>query len=253
MIDDAYIPQKKICLKCGASIDLKSKFCGVCGGRQNEESEKLFEKKWVLVKQAALFYVILISICAASNFIDYFQTLGWLLFIEGTMAIITVSFFLYNWADNKTILVWRKFSFQKLCAYGFIAVAASFFVHYSVGWLNVTIYNKQDEYYTFLKGNILGEFIFIFFIAVMPALFEELGFRGYMLQTLLKISDAEQALYISAFLFAILHMSFISLFWLIPFALLLGLVRLSENTLWYGVIMHFFFNLTACLFMLSGF
>jgi len=82
----------------------------------------------------------------------------------------------------------------------------------------------------------------------MPALFEELGYRGYLLQTLLKVADKEQAIYISAFLFAIIHMSFISLFWLIPFALFLGFVRTKENTLWYGVSIHFCFNLTACLF-----
>jgi len=248
---ETYIAEKKACIECGTLIGLNCKFCGSCGKKQSIEDEKSFESKWTLIKQTGLFYVILISLCAASNFIPYFQTFGWLLFVEIALAIITVAFFAYNWADNKTVLVWRNFSFQKLCAYGAIAVISSVFVHYTVGWLNFTIYNKQEVYYTFLRGNIFGEFILIFFIAVMPALFEELGFRGYMLQTLLKVGDAEQSLYISAFLFAILHMSFISLFWLIPFAILQGLVRLKENTLWYGVMMHFFFNLTACLFMLS--
>jgi len=84
----------------------------------------------------------------------------------------------------------------------------------------------------------------------MPALFEELGYRGYMLQTLLKVAEPDQAIYISAFLFAIIHMSFISLFWLIPFALFLGFVRIKEGTLWYGILIHFCFNLTACMFEL---
>jgi membrane protease YdiL (CAAX protease family) len=186
------------------------------------------------------------------NFVDAFQTFGWYLFFVGALAIVTVSFFVFNWAENKSVLTWRGFSLQKLCAYCGLAIIASVLVHFSIGWLNLTIYSREAEYYTALRGNFFGEFILVFFTAVMPALFEELGFRGYLLQTLLKVADVQQAVYISSFLFAIIHMSFISLFWLIPFALFIGFVRTKEGTLWYGVFIHFFFNLTACMFLLSG-
>ena len=66
----------------------------------------------------------------------------------------------------------------------------------------------------------------------MPAIFEELGFRGFLLSNLLKITEVDQAVYVSAFLFAIIHLSFISLFWLIPFALFLGFTRIKEQTIW---------------------
>ena len=79
----------------------------------------------------------------------------------------------------------------------------------------------------------------------MPAIFEELGFRGFLLSNLLKITEVDQAVYVSAFLFAIIHLSFISLFWLIPFALFLGFTRIKEQTIWYGVIFHFTFNCTS--------
>ena len=87
----------------------------------------------------------------------------------------------------------------------------------------------------------------IFFVAVMPALFEELGYRGFLLQKLLQVVDKRQAIFISAFMFSIMHISFISLFWLFPFALFLAYIRFKENTLWYGVVFHFTFNLTVCL------
>jgi len=83
-------------------------------------------------------------------------------------------------------------------------------------------------------------------VALQPAIFEELAFRGVMQEGLNKITDSRQAIFISAFLFTLLHMSFISFFWLMPFALWLGYIRMKEKTIWYGMIIHFCFNTTAC-------
>jgi membrane protease YdiL (CAAX protease family) len=241
---------KKDCAKCGGAVALNSSYCNHCGARQYGANVNSSENNWRLLKQAALFFAIDIFICCLCKFADAFKTLSWFVLLDILMAISAVVFFAINWAENKTLLIWRNFSWQKVSAYATIAVAASFLVHYSVGWLNVVIYSKDESYYAFAKGNLFGEIFVIFFTAVMPALFEELGYRGYLLQTLLKVADPEQAVYISAFIFAIIHMSFISLFWLIPFALFLGFVRLKEGTLWYGILIHFCFNLTACMFEL---
>ena len=88
----------------------------------------------------------------------------------------------------------------------------------------------------------------VLFVAIMPALFEELGFRGFLLQKLLQVVDKKQAIFISGFLFAIMHTSFISLFWLIPFGLLLAYIRIKENTIWYAYLFTFAStSLFACL------
>jgi len=76
---------------------------------------------------------------------------------------------------------------------------------------------------------------------------EELAFRGILQEGLLKCIVPEQVVYVNAFLFAIIHMSLISFFWLLPFAIWLGKVRMKEGTIWYGVVIHFLFNTTACL------
>jgi membrane protease YdiL (CAAX protease family) len=247
---DTENPGKKTCIRCGTLIVLDGKFCNTCGARQSTETLNSFENKWWLLKQGALFFAIDIVACCLAKFVHAFDTLSWSLFIDITMAVAAVFFFAINWTENKTLLIWHNFSWQKLAAYAAIAMGGSFLVHYSVGWLNLVIYSKDENYFQFLKGNLFIGFFVIFFTAIMPALFEELGYRGYLLQTLSKVTDKEQAIYITSFLFAIIHMSFISLFWLIPFALFLGFVRIKENTLWYGIFFHFVFNLTACMFEL---
>jgi membrane protease YdiL (CAAX protease family) len=244
---DIIIQESKTCVQCHVLIEAHSKFCSNCGASQAAEITRSEKSKLTILQQAATFYIIDITACCLSKYVEFFNTLFWSLLLDVLMAGVAVAFFIFNWTDNKEILKWRRFSWQKLAAYCAIAILGSLIVHYSVGWLNVTIYSKDEHYYYLFKGNLFAEFFLIFFVAIMPAIFEELGYRGYLIQALLKLVDREQAIYISSFLFAILHFSFISLFWLIPFALFLGYARIRENTIWYGVLFHFAFNLTACL------
>jgi membrane protease YdiL (CAAX protease family) len=248
--EDQNFTNKIPCTGCQELIAPGIKFCNHCGATQSAKTTEQSAHQWLLLKQAAAFYAIYIVICMLSAFVDALKTIGWMLVFEVVVAGTAVIFFAYNWADNKRLLVWRNFSWQKLAAYGGIAMLGSFLVHYSAGWLNVTIFSKEEHYYSFFAGKYAAMAWIIFFTAVTPALFEELGFRGYLLQILLKVVDKDQAVYISAFLFAIIHLSFVSLFWLIPFALFIGYARVREDTLWYGVFFHFCFNLTACLFEL---
>ena len=241
----------KYCIQCGASNAAHVKFCSSCGSRQSYiNAAQTKYNTWQLLKQAALFYGIYIIVCAVSTFVGYFKTIGWSLVIEIIIAGTAVIFFAYNWDNCKNLLRWPSFSWQKVAAYGAIAMAGGVVIHYVAGWVNVTIFSRDYDYYSTFTGLPGAPYLFIFFFAVTPALFEELGFRGYLLQSLLNIADTSQAVFISAFLFAIIHLSVISLFWLIPFALFLGYTRVKENTIWYGVVFHFCFNLTACLFEL---
>jgi len=241
---------KKACIQCETLINPSSRFCPTCGAKQILTIELSLESRWLLLKQAALFYAIYILLCSVSKFVSFFQTLFWDLVVEVVLWITAVTFFADKWTENKRLLVWRNFSWQKLAAYLAIAMTGSVIVHYTVGWLNIAIFSKEEHYFIFARGNFFYEIVVVLLTAVTPALFEEIAFRGYLLNILLKVADAPQAIYISAFLFAIIHLSFISLFWLIPFAIFIGYVRLKEDTLWYGIFFHFAFNLTACLFEL---
>jgi uncharacterized protein len=128
-----------------------------------------------------------------------------------------------------------------------IALTMSLLVTYSVTWVNETLFKQRLLYYTAFAHLKYGEVLMICSMAVVPALVEEFGFRAYLLNMLCKVVDEKQAIIISAFLFSIIHLSFISLYWLIPFSLFLGYLFVKEKTVWYGVAVHFAFNLTACI------
>lgn len=236
---------KNTCIECKQPIALNSKFCGFCGVSQ--KADTIAKGSWINVKHLAWFYAFDLIICAVASFIEIFKTFQWSVFFDVLLAIGALTFFCIDIKNNKAILKWPKFSAVKLLGYCLLAIVMSLIVSFCVKWLNHTLFSKEFYYYGFYADKNYAPFLMIFFIAVMPALFEELGYRGFVLQNLLSVCDKKQAVFITSFLFAIMHLSFVSLFWLIPFALFLGYIRVKENTLWYGVFIHFFFNLTVCI------
>lgn len=82
--------------------------------------------------------------------------------------------------------------------------------------------------------------------AVLPALLEEMAFRGYLLQVLRPYGD-RVAVLVSAILFALMHGNVLQ----IPFAFLVGLVLgyavVQTNNFWLAVCIHFANNAMSTL------
>jgi membrane protease YdiL (CAAX protease family) len=129
-----------------------------------------------------------------------------------------------------------------------IAIASSVAVQFSMKWLNQTLF-ETDTYYYYAFSDYKYPMLFMLtVVAVAPAIFEELAYRGFVQGALLKLVEKRQAIFLSSFVFALIHLSVLSFVWLLPFALLLGYVRIKENTIWYGVFIHFAFNAVNCVF-----
>ncbi|MFW0715482.1 CPBP family intramembrane glutamic endopeptidase [Pedobacter sp. N23S346] len=128
-----------------------------------------------------------------------------------------------------------------------LTILGSITVQFLIGHLNLILFNKDYSFYEPFRSHPYGKILMIISIAVFPAIFEEMAFRGFVMEKLTKVVDNQQAIYISSFMFFIIHFSLVSVFWLLPFAILLGYLRIKEKTIWYGIAIHFLFNLTACL------
>lgn len=241
------------CINCEAHILPGTRFCNHCGALQLERDPVSVNDKWTALKQVALFYSIQLTLCGLLTFVDALKTFGWFVIGDVCLAGTAVLFFCYNWAETRQVLKWPGFSVWKLLLYCVAAMAGSLCVSFVVNWLNHTLFSKDISYYNFfILTTSHPKLWMVFSVAITPAIFEELAYRGFVLQNMLKIVDTKQAVIIISFLFAVIHLSFISLFWLVPFALLLGWVRVKENTMWYGVCIHFCFNFTVCILEIFG-
>ena len=234
------------CGSCSRGLPLNSRFCKYCGADQVEAQDESTNKDLVIA--LILFYVIEVVICLLVTFNDSFQGLNVLLIADAIMAGTAILFSVYLWDDIVPVLKWKNFSLLKVAMYMGIAIAFSIPVQYSVKWLNSSLFDT-DSYYYYAFLEFRHPFLWMLLVvAVAPAIFEELAYRGFILGGLLKLMDKKQAIFISSFVFALIHFSFLSFFWMLPFALLLGHIRTKENTIWYGVILHLTFNVMSCLF-----
>jgi uncharacterized protein len=243
---------ERLCIRCLGELSAESRFCKHCGSSQLNGEPDITDAKWSRLQQAGLFYAIELAICLLYGFGTSFQNLLALSLFHAVSAINAILFFLYAGNAYRRVLSPANLRFRKAMLYAGAAAAGSIVVSYSCNRLNVYLFSGDMSYYSFFAGYPGGKWLMVFYIAVLPAAFEELAYRGYLLQALTRIVDEKQAILLSSFLFSIIHLSFLSLYWLLPFSFALGYLAVKERTIWYGVIIHFVFNLVSCLYELYG-
>lgn len=80
-------------------------------------------------------------------------------------------------------------------------------------------------------------------LAVLPAIFEEVAFRGLMLTKLQRVCSPVQAMWVSAILFATIHFALLSLaIFLVPLGLLAAYLVRRTGSLWPAIWLHFAHN-----------
>ncbi len=234
------------CVHCHLPIAGDSRFCNHCGLRQDLPDIADAERKQQRLAMLSVFFGIQLLVCLIAKFSKETPSLARLFLFDAIFTIVTIAFYLLLQKELKHLFKWPNFSISKIFSYASSSIIAAILVNYAVKWVNRTIFDSETYYYTAFSHLKYAKLVTILVVALEPAITEELAFRGILQQGLYKVVDKKQAMYIAAFLFALMHLSFISFLWLFPFALWLGYVRMKEDTLWYGVVIHFCFNTTAC-------
>lgn len=204
--------------------------------------------KWLIVLSAL--YGTDLVVCTIAYRTTYFRSLYWSVATELFLGALAVLFVLMLYRDLRFLFSWKKFSVLKAAVYSGAAILLAIVVNVVVQWINYRVFHQDVHFYQSFIYLKYPKLAMILRIVLLPAVFEEIAYRGVILESLFRLADRRRAIMVGSFLFAIIHMSFISFFWLVPFAIWLGNVRSREGTIWYGVFIHLFFNLTACLFEL---
>jgi len=244
--------QHKNCQHCDSQIALTSSFCSVCGKLQNASDLEHLDQRKQHLKYIGFFLAVELLMCILAYAVD--SSITSILFFDGIFAVSAVVFFILLGSDGIQLLKWPRFSILKLLGAIVFAVAFSYGVNQIIPWINTNIFNTAETSYSLQYiEHPYSKYIMVVSIALMPAIFEELAYRGYLMEKFLKIMGKRETVYLSSFLFFLMHFSIASIFWMIPFAIVLAEIRLRENTLWYGIIIHFCFNFTTCLIDIYNF
>lgn len=153
--------------------------------------------------------------------------------------------------DNKII---SKPKFNKVAIYVGFAI-----VTYLLLFPIVTEFNKLLIRFGVIptpfpyKMDLQGYLVSIFSLAILPAVFEELLFRGIILKGL-KQAGKTFSIVMSAVMFALFHLSISQTIYPLLMGLLLGGIMYKENNILYTIIVHFvsnFITLTLDFFNIS--
>lgn len=234
------------CPTCKNEVKSFHRFCYNCGSYLAPPQLRLH--KHYKLQSAFLFFFIYLLVCFVVRFTSLFNNYNNLFWIEILLAAITLAYTAINFRSIKPVLLFRNFNLQRLAGCITLAIIASVIINFIISKLNISFFGTDESFYGHYRVYTMPALVMIYSIAVYPALFEELAFRGVIYNYLDNFMDEKLVVIITAFMFGIVHLNFISLFWLVPFGILTGAMRKRFGTIWYGVIFHFTFNLIAVLF-----
>jgi len=236
---------EKRCKYCKTLFEEPDIFCGNCG-KEIAVEKSIMEKRSVQLV-VAFYITYLLYAITAYLFYEKSNTIATEITIEAFFIAITVGFCLFDWKAiwalyNTRNIDWKGILFSIIFPF-FSAVV----VYYGIEALNGLLFEDSYGYfesYIYYKDSI---WYGILFIAILPPIFEELAFRGFLFNQLQKFASPNVTIVATAILFALIHFSFISFLWIFPFGLVLGYLRNKYNTLWLGMGVHFIHNLVVLL------
>jgi uncharacterized protein len=241
------------CSACSAELSARDRFCGHCGKEVqplNTARADVFE----LIRPTLAFYFITLLLLSAYKLTNLFPEGFDSLLIVSTLDTAIVIIFWVNYRKEISELLAVKRINLRLIALTITGAAVGALIVYVIADLiNLSVF--KDVYYNpYLFEDTAYPLLFIvLFTCVQPAIFEEVAFRGFLLTNIHAVTSARGAMYVTSFVFGIIHLSFLALLWLVPIGLVFAWLRIRYNTLWYGMIGHFAYNFFISLMEYNGF
>lgn len=209
------------------------------------EQADIFNNKQV--RWGVIFYALYLFVCLLIKNTDWFNSYDHLFWMELLLALLTLVFVSANITKLLPALSFKKLRLSDSVFMIGLAIIFSLLTHLLISLLHIPVRNAGLRYYRGFSGHFSPWLVMVYSVALMPALFEELAFRGVLYQYFLSVTDERRVIFITATIFSAMHLNAVSLLWLFPLGLLLGYIRKAHHTVWYGVLFHFTFNFLICL------
>ena len=202
----------------------------------------------------AAFGLIIASMFGVKNetFLAFVNTaLGYLLLTLFMDVLLVLTFFLFNKNKNNQII--SKPTTKKVLTYVLLALACYILLYPIVTVFNSVIYNffpTNDLTYKLTTANY---FVSLVSLVLLPAVAEELIFRGIIFKGLQKRSN-RFAIIISSIMFSLFHLSLEQTIYPILMGIVLAVIMCYENNIIYCITVHLinnFISLTLKYFNIS--
>ena len=210
----------------------------------------------LIISFFVLYFITELALSDGVSYLEYVQQRGWLGFLLTLLSplFLCALFFIYS-KSNRINYISELKPKTKLNPYVvlicFVVVAISLFMMSGVfncfDYLFVSLGYKVSGEMVFEINSVHRLFLAIFSMAVMPAIFEELIYRGIVLKGLLQKFKPQVAILISTLLFTLMHGSLDQTLFQFFLGYLLGFVAYKTQNITYSIMIHFLNNLTVLL------
>jgi membrane protease YdiL (CAAX protease family) len=262
--EPAVIVEPKFCGRCGGAWLAGRTLCG-CGyslerpptaeeilaaADRHRRIEQTIARDQASLKSALWLYFAQLLVCLSLLILgltnDHDMMPVYFLVGDIAMAAVTMCWVCRRWNEVRPLITARVsplyFIAAPLLALGTFVIA-SVIVDSFVLVTDMPEVSYLDDF----KREGYGFGWVVLSICVMPAVFEELAFRGVILESLAGFLKRNEAILVSALLFAILHLSVAS----IPHLCLMGIIfaqlRYLSGSILPGIVLHFTHNLLVVL------
>lgn len=204
-----------------------------------------------LISQLAIVFVTIfaIIICniaglGSESYQTFFNTsYGYLILASVMYLVIALVFFFINRkSDNKII---SKSSGKKILFYILIAIISFLALYPIITCIDTLLVNLGISLNTLpYELNTSGYLVSLLSVVILPAIVEELLFRGLIFKGL-KPYGKVFSISISALIFSLYHISIDQTIYPFLIGLLLGVIMYKENNILYCIVVHFTNNLLS--------
>jgi membrane protease YdiL (CAAX protease family) len=239
------------CPQCQQESRSKAAYCSHCGAKLVPDGEPVYTKH---VKKVSVFFFVLLAYIALLHATEFQKDFPTIVIADSVFALIIILFFIINFKEVKGLFNFKNLKPKILIIVFLSAVAMGFLVNVFADYLNKSLFDASQEiYFESYMDSPFPLLMCIISIGVVPAIFEEIAFRGILFTELQKITNTNAVILITSMLFTLLHFSVLSMIWLFPGALAMGYLRAKYNTINYGMLAHFTYNTTIVLLQIIFF
>jgi len=246
----------ELCGVCGHALRVGARFCGRCGAEQGllvprdgGASRELHEptprragdSRGLTIALVAYFVMLVPGLYVMSQDVVTLSEMMWGELFIGAVGVVGMA---AMWRDTLPLLRPPVLGWRDVLV-GIGGIAAALGTVYILATALPAFFIDDTLVYR-LEGQGLGYALFD--AAVVPAIAEELAFRGVVLTALCGVFRERTAVVVSAMLFAILHLSPISFVHLTLLGVVLGAARLRTRSLWPCIAIHLVYNALVVLF-----
>jgi uncharacterized protein len=235
-----------ICVHCSKENEKTSKFCIGCGKNISKKSNVNHTNH---IGKITFFFIVLLLYVAIINFVEFEIDYKKRLIIDAIFSLLVLIVAIVDYKNILPLLKLKNLKAKPIFVILLLAPLLAYGVNSLGGYLNNLFFN-DSTYYKYYYDFIFSSsplFLTILSVGVIPSIFEEIAFRGFVFKELYSISSLKITILITTILFTVLHLSFISYIWIFPLGIVFGYLRARYRTLWYSIIAHFTYNTSIVL------